>query len=94
MTSLAWIEVIIAASMILVPIAFICHRTRITKADGTHYGDGVRVIQILGITILPQLIVLLALENKIDGGTVSALIGTAVGFIFGGLADFDRKRQT
>jgi hypothetical protein len=63
MTSRECIEVILALSILLGPIALLIHRTFAKKADGSHYGLGARMVQLVGAMTLLPTIILLALEK-------------------------------
>lgn len=81
-----------AVTILVMPLAVLIHRSAAKKADGSHFGSGVRVIQLIGAgTLLPS-IVILALEGLIDGAAVAALVGAFVGYLFSNIADFDRRR--
>lgn len=85
-------EAILAISIIALPLIFFVHRTFARRADGRHFGSGVRTVQVLAVMTMPQIVALLALHDKIDGGIVGTLLGGAIGYLFGGLTDFDRNR--
>jgi hypothetical protein len=92
MTAQFLIEVILAISILSGPLALLWHRSIAKKADGGSFGIGVRTVQFIGAITVPQAVVILALEGLLDGGTVAALVGTLVGYLFAGLTEFDRRK--
>jgi len=92
MNRIFFLQLVLSISIISSPIALLVHRTKVKKGDGTGFGLGVRVVQFAGVSIIPPVIAILALEGLIDAGTVSALIGALVGYLFAGIVDFDRHR--
>lgn len=86
------IEIILAATMAIVPIGFLLHRTFSKKQSGDNFGIGVRSIQFISVGMLLPAVVLLSFEKLIDGCTVAALVGSLVGYLFSGIVSFDQKR--
>jgi hypothetical protein len=88
-----WIEVILAATMLIVPLAVLIQRSIAKKSDGAHFGMGVRITQLIGVcNVLPALIIL-GMEGLLDGSAMAALGGALVGYLFSGLAEFDRRKS-
>jgi len=92
-TARDWVEVILALAIIINPIALLIYRSKAKRADGKSFGLGVRVVQYTGATTLPPMVIILALEGLIDSSTVAALVGAFVGYLFSGLAEFDRRKS-
>ena len=93
MTPKFWIEVILAVSMLIVPLAVLIHRSIARKADGSHFGAGVRIIQLIGVCNLPPALIILGMEGLLDASAMAALGGAIVGYLFSGLAEFDRRKS-
>ena len=93
MTPRALIEVILAVAILAAPVALLIHRTIAKKADGSNFGMGIRMAQFVGAATLPPMLTILALERLIDGCTVAALAGAFVGYMFSGVADFERRNK-
>lgn len=93
MTPKFWIEGILAASMLIVPLAVLIQRSIAKKKDGAHFGMGVRITQLIGACNLPPMLIILAMEGLIDGSTIAALAGAFAGYLFSGIAEFDRGRD-
>lgn len=85
MTLHEYIEIVAVWSL---PIAVL---SVVVKLIWTKKGIGVRSIQFLAVATFAPAVILLAMEHIIDGGTVSALIGAFVGYLFANIAEFDRR---
>ena len=88
-----WVEIALALSMLVTPIALLIHRTIAKKSGGESFGMGVRQVQFLGASLLVPGLFILALERVIDGCTVAALAGAFVGYLFSGIVEFDRRKS-
>ncbi len=77
------VEIIVAALMPLGLVAIMWHRI------ATGMGLGVRVIQLLGVVLGLPAIVVLGLENVLEGQTVAALIAGILGYLLSGISQFD-----
>jgi hypothetical protein len=93
MTPEFWIEGILAASMLIIPLAILVHRTIARNKENAHFGMGVRLTQVIGVCTLPPALVILGMEGLIDGSAIAALGGAMIGFLFSGLAEFDRRKS-
>lgn len=93
MTPKFWIEVILAATMLIIPLAVLIQRCVAKNKEGAHFGMGVRITQLIAACNLPPALIILAMEGLIDGATVAALVGAFVGYMFSGLVEFDRRRS-
>jgi hypothetical protein len=80
------IEVIAAVTIPVALLAIIGERLWSKK------GVGVRTIQFAAVAMFVPLILILALEQIVDGSVVSALVGAFVGYLFSNIGDFDRNR--
>lgn len=79
------VELIAAATLPLAVLAVVVDRWRTQK------GLGVRAIQFLAVASFVPGIVILGLEQIIDGSTVAALVGAFVGYLFSNIGEFDRR---
>lgn len=86
-----WVEIILALAIFAAPLALLVQRAR--AKEGQPRGLGVRTIQFLGTATFAPALIILAFERVIDGCTVAALVGAFVGYLFSGLAEFDRRRS-
>lgn len=93
MTPKLWIEVLLAATMLIVPLAVLIQRSIAKTKEGAHFGMGVRITQLIAACNLPPAIIILAMEGLLDGSAVAALGGALVGYLFSGIADFDRRKS-
>ncbi|THD36229.1 MAG: hypothetical protein E7773_09955 [Sphingomonas sp.] len=93
MTPKFWIEVILAASMMLVPLAILVQRMFAKTKEGAHFGMGVRITQLVGVCNLPPALIILGMEGLLDASAMAALGGALVGYLFSGLAEFDRRKS-
>ncbi len=80
MDTKAWIELAAAAVLVLGTARVGAHRI-VTKK-----GIGYRVLQWLGIVILPPIVLILALEKTLSSEAAGTLIAILVGFVVNELA--------
>ena len=71
-----WVEVIAALT---IPISFVSIIIYRMKRDS---GAGYRVIQLLALGSVLPAVLILALERLIETGTIAALLGTMIGYVF------------
>jgi len=83
MTARECIELVAAWTVPLAIPGLIVERVQMRKRLG------VRAIQFLAVATFAPVVVILALEKIIDGGTVSALVG----YLFSNIAEFDRRES-
>jgi hypothetical protein len=86
MISPQYVELVLAVGVVLMPLAVLAERLFRKK------GIGVRAIQFTGTAMLMPAVILLGLKGLLDGATIAALVGAFVGYVFSGLAEFDRNR--
>jgi hypothetical protein len=86
------IEAILAASILLFPIALLIHRSKVKKADGSNFGFGVRMVQFVAAASLPPMLIILGLEGLLDRTAIATLLGVFVGYLFSNIGEFDRSR--
>lgn len=79
------IELGAVSTMLAGVILLLYHRIHTGK------GIGARAIQAIAITGLAPLLLILALENILDGPTVGALVGTLFGYLFGRFGEFEAR---
>jgi hypothetical protein len=82
------VEIVLAVGVVIMPIAVLAERLFRKK------GIGVRAIQFTGTAALLPAVVLLGLKGLMDGATIAALVGAFIGYVFPGMAEFDRNRST
>jgi hypothetical protein len=87
------LEILLAATMLIVPLAVLVQRSIARTKEGAHFGMGIRVIQLIAACNLPPAIIILAMEHLLDGSAVAALGGALVGYLFSGVAEFDRRKS-
>jgi hypothetical protein len=80
-----WIEIIATAAMPIAIVAVIVHRIMLKR------GIGVRAIQFLALAIIPPFVLVLALENSLEGAA-GALIGALVGYLFSNIGKYDERK--
>jgi hypothetical protein len=90
MEAKSWVEIIAAATIPISIIAITLLRAK-TSENGPK-GIGVRAIQFVGISIIPPLILILALEGILEKSAVGALVGALAGYLFANIGEFDKKR--
>jgi hypothetical protein len=102
MTVVEWVEIISASSMPCAVIGLFInrhHQKTDTLKDGavirTKYGAGIgaRAIQFVAVAMFFPVIIILALEGKIEGQTTAALLGGAVGYLLSGISNYDLTRM-
>lgn len=70
-------------------ILFVIILQRIIKDQGI----GVRVIQLVAVILIISSVLILGLEEKLTGETLSALLGGMIGYLFGNIPEFDNKKS-
>ncbi len=81
-----WIELAAIVAVPIAVLAVVTHRVKTSK------GMGVRSIQFLAISILPAVVLVLALEGILEKSAVGALLGTLIGYLFGNIGEYDRSK--
>lgn len=100
----SWIEIIMAALMVLFIIAifirsFLNKFSEVKKVDGTTTtttkgkvgGFGARIIQLTCVTLIIPTLIILSLENIIKGETVATIIGGLIGYVLSGISNYDKN---
>lgn len=77
----------------IVPLAVLIQRSIARNKEGAHFGLGVRITQLIGVCNMPPALIILGLEGLLDRSALAALGGALVGYLFSGLADFDRRKS-
>jgi hypothetical protein len=81
-----WIEIVAALTMPVGIIAVVAHRIK------QKIGMGVRSIQFLALTIIFPMVLILALENKLEDSAIGALIGALLGYLFSNIGKYDERK--
>ena len=81
-----WIEIVSALTMPVGIIALVAHRI------WNKLGMGVRSIQFLALIIIFPVILILALENKLEGSAIGALVGALLGYLFTNISKYDERK--
>ena len=88
-----WIEGLLALTMLIVPLAVLVHRSIARNKEGAHFGLGVRITQLIAACNLPPMLLILAMEGLIDTSAIAALAGAFAGYLFSGIAEFERRKS-
>lgn len=56
-------------------------------------GTGARSVQLVSAVTFLAVVAILAIMDKLDSATTSALLGAFAGFVFGGLVKFDERSK-
>jgi hypothetical protein len=75
-TSKFWVEIIAAATIPLAFLGVIWHRI------SREMGMGYRALQFLAIGVVMPVVLILALEEKLAGEAVAAIVGGVVAYLF------------
>jgi hypothetical protein len=75
-TAIFWIEIICALTIPISVVAVVWHR--VTRDMGMGY----RALQFLAIGVVVPAVIILALEGKLAGEAVAAIIGGVVAYLF------------
>lgn len=81
------IEVVAALTMLVGVSGIMWNRIKTSK------GIGVRVIQLSFVFMAVPSVLILGLEGKLDSSATAALMGSAVGYLFSNISNFDKSES-
>ena len=71
-----WIEIIASLTIPISFVAVVWHRIKVEK------GMGYRSLQFLAIGVVMPIVLILSIEDKLDRGAASVLVGGVLGYLF------------